>query len=77
MCFKKKGMAMGKRAWCLKKRAWRGAMLKQAGGTLHHSRGHHAPPHIRQKYPEHVKIAENLVGYARKSLATNKVCAQK
>ena len=27
----------------------------------------HPPPGIRRKYPERVKIAENLVGYARKT----------
>ena len=33
MFFKKKGMALGKRAGHQKKRAWRGTMLKQAGGN--------------------------------------------
>ena len=35
MFFKKKGMALGKRTWRQKKRAWGGTMLKQAGGNLH------------------------------------------
>ena len=33
MFFKKKSMVLGKRAWCQKKMAWRGAMLKQARGN--------------------------------------------
>ena len=33
-----------------------------------HARGHLTPPGISWKYPERVKIAQNLVGYARKWL---------
>ena len=36
MFFKKKGMALGKRAWHQKKGAWRSAMLKQAGGNTNY-----------------------------------------
>ena len=34
--------------------------------SWHHAIGHLTSPSIRRKYPERVKIAENLVGYARK-----------
>ena len=30
-----------------------------------HAWGRFTPPHVRRKYPEWVKIVENLVGYAR------------
>ena len=36
MLFKKKDMVLGKRAWQQKKRAWRCAVLKQAGGNTIH-----------------------------------------
>ena len=36
--------------------------------SWHHARVYLTPPGIRRKYPERVKIAENLVGYARNML---------
>ena len=34
MCrFRKRGMALGKRAWCRRKRAWCGAIVKVARGN--------------------------------------------
>ena len=36
--------------------------------SWHHARGRLTPPDIRRKYPEWVNIAENLIGYARKSV---------
>ena len=33
MALEEKGMALGKRAWRWEKGAWRGAMLKGAGGN--------------------------------------------
>ena len=35
--------------------------------SWHHAGGRLTPPGIRRKYPERVKIAENLVGHARTS----------